>query len=74
MDDKETFRLLEHACNCLIEHFDCVQIFVSVHDPDAGTANASWGAGNWFARKGQVQDWLTKKNEETRVYTRKENE
>lgn len=65
---------LESACDRLMEHFDTIQIFATRHEPSDGTRNAAWGAGNWFARYGQVQEWLTKKSEETRVSVRQESE
>lgn len=53
--------LKSHAAQ-LGEHFDTVQIFVTRHDPskDDGTVSAFEGTGNWFARYGQVRNWLLK--------------
>lgn len=51
--------LLKTAAGQLMEHFDTVQIFVTRQNEGAeGTVNANWGAGNWFARYGQVRGWL----------------
>jgi hypothetical protein len=50
-----------HA-RALMEHFDNIQIFVNRHDPkgddEGGTLNIQWGLGNWFARYGQIREWL----------------
>jgi hypothetical protein len=51
-----------HAyCNQIMEHTDAetVQIFITKYVPEnASTANYTYGLGNWFARKGQIQDWV----------------
>lgn len=72
-NDEET-ELLDRHCAQLGEHFDTVQIFVTRYDSEIGTRNVVFGAGNWFARYGQVVDWQTKKSEETRVGVRKDND
>ena len=71
MTQTEALALLEKHCAGIGEHFDTVQIFVTCFDAEQGTCNASYGSGNWFARRGQIQDWLVKKNEETRIDIRK---
>lgn len=43
----------------LMEHFDSVQILVSVSTP-IGTQNVYMGAGNWFARQGMAHDFIAK--------------
>ena len=52
--------ILEKHANALMEHFDNVQIFVTRCDPAVvdGTINATFGLGNWFARYGQVKNWI----------------
>lgn len=64
--------LLERHINALAEHFDTVQIFVTRMDEknSDNTVNACRGAGNWFARYGQVQEWLIKSDERTRQHIR----
>lgn len=54
-------RLLDDHCAKLMEHFDSVQIFVN-KVVGKGTRHISRGTGNWFARKGQIQHWLTISN------------
>lgn len=73
-EDKDVSILKSHAAQ-LAEHFDSVQILVTRHSPeDDGTINVAWGAGNWFARIGQVREWLLKKDEESRVEARRKQE
>jgi hypothetical protein len=70
----EELAFLEKPCAAIGEHFETVQIFVTRFDPELGTSNASFGSGNWFARRGRIQDWLVKKNEQTCVDVRKSEE
>lgn len=63
MDDAERGdserRLVDNQVAVLMEHFDTVQIFCTRSDPDRGiTTNIDGGNGNWFARRGQVRDWV----------------
>ncbi len=62
--------LCRKATDALREHFDTVQIFVTRHEGTDGTVNVAFGSGNWFARKGQVSEWLEKEDEATREMTR----
>jgi len=56
-DDNE---LLRSAIDKLGEHFDSVQIFVTKHlgTESGGTHSKAVGVGNWYARYGQVVEWL----------------
>lgn len=73
MDEKAEIKLLEEHVNLLMEHFDSVQIFVTRKSDDAeGTVNANKGDGNWFARYGQVKDWITRSEERSREEVRQE--
>ena len=70
-------KLLQDACEKLGEHFETVHIFVTrIKDDDSpedrGTINANWGSGNWFARYGQIQSWVTKQDEQTRKEVREQ--
>jgi len=69
-NEDDDLNRLEEACNTLAEFFDTVQIFATrleLEGEDRGcTTNASWGTGNWFARKGQVDAWVLKQNEISR--------
>lgn len=74
--ETEDMDYLKDACAKLAEHFDTVQIFVTrVSDEpedDNGTVNAQKGAGNWFARMGQVRHWVDAEDERMREAVRKE--
>lgn len=74
-EDQEMQRVKD-ACNVLIEHFDTVQIFVTRYAPeeDCGTVNINYGAGNWFARYGQVCEWLVKQEARTKKGVAREDE
>jgi hypothetical protein len=54
------------------EHFDTVQIFCSRHDAgqEDGTVALNDGAGNWFARYGQIREWINKRDERARIEVR----
>lgn len=47
----------------LRENFDTVQIFCTRHENGGYTVNATEGRGNWFARLGQVADWLRRETD-----------
>lgn len=61
--------VVKAAVQGLGEHFDTVQIFVTRYEPqdEGGTTNINYGAGNWFARFGQVRDWTVKREEDARI-------
>ena len=69
-------KLVDNHVNQLLEHFDTVQIFASRHAPTThdGTVRMHSGAGNWFARYGQVRDWIVMQEERMRIVVRKEAE
>lgn len=67
--DHEDMAIVQRAMDQLSEHFDTVQVFTTRHDPD-GTASVQMGCGNWFARYGQVQTWMLKQNEGSRLERR----
>jgi hypothetical protein len=57
MDHDEMKGIVNAAVAQLAEHFDTVQIFVT-HQEGQDT-NAYWhGTGNWYARMGQVSEFL----------------
>lgn len=52
-------------CGQLLEQFDTVQIICTRHEGRKdGTAIASIGAGNYFARRGSVIEWLDSTKEQ----------
>jgi len=58
--EHDDMRRIREACEVLSEHFDSVQIFATRHEmgTDDGTVNVSYGVGNWFARYGQIHQWM----------------
>lgn len=71
MNDDETNRRLEiikkHVAQ-LAGHFDSVEIFVTEYiSPEKGTFARSFGTGNWFARYGQIKDWLNQQDIDTEI-------
>ena len=63
--------LLDKVLHDLMEHFDCVQIFIQQYNGDTGkTRTMSKGRGNWLARYGQVQLWCDAVREEERLEQR----
>ena len=65
---------LKKAIHDLGEHFESVQIFVPTHQPaEVGrTVHASAGVGNWYARYGQIREWIIRTEEETKCGVRSE--
>lgn len=64
-DDKEPLftdfekELLDKHLAQISEHFDTVQIFVTKHTPATErTGGRVLGSGNWFARYGQIMEWV----------------
>lgn len=65
---------IEKVAQVLGEHFDTVQIFATRHEPgakDAGTYRFSAGCGNWYARYGQVREWMLMQDEMAREKARR---
>ena len=44
------------------EHYDTVQVFVTRHESgeQRGTVHAEAGLGNWYARYGQIKEWVVR--------------
>lgn len=74
-EDKDVERL-KAATASLGEHFDSVQIFCTRHESGEmdGTLKVKDGAGNWYARYGQIQEWLLIEEERARIQIRKDME
>jgi hypothetical protein len=60
---------VDAALAVLAEHFDTVQVFATRHEAgqEDGTISVQKGLGNWFARYGQVQEWLVTNDERSRL-------
>ena len=54
---QERQAVVQQHVTALMEHFESVQILVSVLEPD-GTGSCFLGAGNWFARQGMARDFM----------------
>lgn len=71
-NDIDLDRIKEHVTQ-LAEHFDTVHIFVTRHEEgDIGTTNASWCHGSYFTRRGQIEDWVIKQDERTRLEAKRD--
>ncbi len=72
MTNDEEEKQVSKAVDALREHFDSVQIFVTRHDGvEVETGSITAGGGNWYARIGQIREWLARSDERTREYVRK---
>lgn len=65
-NEARDIKLVDAAMIRLSEHFDSVQIFVTKVIEDGQTAAVQKGCGNWYARRGQVQEWVAKEDEGSR--------
>lgn len=72
-EDADTELLRKHV-EQLGEHFDAVTILCTRHEPETedGTIQISDGCGNWFARYGQIREWIVRAEERTRRHIRDE--
>jgi hypothetical protein len=62
------------ALETLSEHFETVQIFVTRHEGMLdGSVGANVSSGNWFARYGQVREWIIQQEERMKESIRMEN-
>ena len=60
MNDEDQ-RRVQAALDALGEHFDSVMIFVTLHtSTEDGTEAYAKGIGNWYARYGQVVEWVNR--------------
>ncbi len=62
MDDnaeQETTKLIDDCMHRIREHVDTVQIFITLHGDDGKeTLTYDVGSGNFYARQGQVEEWV----------------
>lgn len=65
---KSAAERLEKIARELGEQFDTVSIFVTQYEPEEldGTRHVEVGVGNWYARYGQVKEWVIRQEEEAR--------
>lgn len=70
-EQSDEWKMVEKAAEELSEHFDSVQIFCTRHEGAKGTTeHIMLGKGNWFARMGSVQEFITRNDEGTRIEKR----
>lgn len=63
-EDRDHQRALDKIAASLGESFDSVFITVSYRDDKGkGWTQIASGAGNWFARRGMVEEWLEKSSQ-----------
>jgi hypothetical protein len=71
-DENEEISMVKKHASELGEHFDTVQIFCTRHESgtEDGTVTIKMGTGNWFARYGQVVEWVKKQDERSCINER----
>lgn len=76
MNDKlegtEELKILEKHIAQLGEHFDTVQIFVTKYVKNKETFNIYNGTGNYFARYGQIEQWINRQQSGSLVINEEE--
>jgi hypothetical protein len=65
----EDLKRVTEALEVLSEHFETTHIFCTRYE-DGGTIGIQKGTGNWFARYGQIREFLLKEDEEARANQR----
>jgi hypothetical protein len=57
--NERDFQRIQASCVGLGEHFDTVHILATkLTDDGRDTVKFSWGKGNWYARYGQIREWV----------------
>jgi len=75
MPNEEMEKMVEDSADRLMEHFDSVRIFVTVHRGDKeSTKGITKGRGNYYAQIGQVREFIIRDDKQTRMEEEKENE
>lgn len=69
-------QLVTKAIEQLGEHFDTIQIFATRYTggEKGGTVHVCKGDGNWYARYGQVVEWINREEESARIEMRNDRE
>lgn len=69
--NEELVTKITSAVELLNEHFDTVHIFCTLHEnTEDGTRAFNVGRGNWYARIGHINEWLTEGDENARLSAR----
>jgi hypothetical protein len=64
MTEDQAVRIMDSIRHQLAEHFDATQVHVSWVHPDGRTMVLHRGSGNYYARRGMTNDFLTKEQAE----------
>lgn len=72
----EADRLVREAVQKISEHVDAVTVFVTKkrENGNDGTWRMAFGAGNYYARYGQIKQWVIFADEEVKVDCRSSGE
>lgn len=55
----EILERIKAICTELYPNLDSIQIFITKHESNEyGTTSLNWGLGNFYARYGQITQWL----------------
>jgi hypothetical protein len=74
-DQKTDEAHAQAAVDHLAERFDAVLVLASRYTPETGcTTRVVLGAGNYYARRGMVEDWLDLQQAEAYIDQREEGE
>jgi len=78
MSDASELESLKHrvqkSCDALSEHCESVHIFVTVMDHEGHTRSIEYGHGNFYARLGQIDEWLTVQKTFQRLWAQKKDQ
>lgn len=75
MTPDENLAVVKRHVAMLMEHFDSVQVFATKsNDEDETTFSVNYGSGNWYARYGQVQEWMVQQASRADAQIRKEDD
>ncbi len=71
---KDDIKRIEACLQHLGEYFDAVHIFATRHEAgeEGGTIKVQKGVGNWYARYGQIHEFMITTDEDARIYARKD--
>jgi nitrate/nitrite-specific signal transduction histidine kinase len=71
VEKERVIQLVREATTRLSEHVDSVRILVTLHAEDGeSTFSFDFGAGNFYAQRGQIAEWLVIQKEREREEVR----
>jgi hypothetical protein len=67
-EEERDLEIISKYCDLLAEHFDTVEIFCTrvQQDGTGDTVVLNLGCGNWYARYGQIREWLIRSDQKAR--------